>query len=192
MSDDDLLTIHQHHMSLYGPRTFANVQRSDLSLAFAVDFGTAGEKLTTTAAANLRKPFVGCDLKRPHRENVTLINKALSRITQPTLAINVAGNGIYTLKKHGWSQEQVNRAVYLTLLQVHQGHRITSVRSGGQTGADIAGAVAGVLLEVDTLLYMPKSCRQRNEENMDEYHTADEIREQVMQGTYALRHLMEV
>jgi hypothetical protein len=46
------LTLLEHSSSGYVGRTFANATSADLTLAFACDFTTAGEKLTARSAAS--------------------------------------------------------------------------------------------------------------------------------------------
>ena len=44
------MKIIENKSSSYAPRTFANAKSADLTIAFAIDFGTAGEQLTKKAA----------------------------------------------------------------------------------------------------------------------------------------------
>lgn len=179
------LTILEHKSSSYGPRTYVNAAESDLTIAIAVDYTTAGEKLTHKAAG---EKYLKLDPVLPWIENARILFKQLSRNGNNSPAyINVAGNGIYTLCKHGKSQYEMNQYVYDILAQVSEYFPIRAIRSGGQTGTDIAGGVAGVALGIPTTLLLPKGFKQRHEDGVDIEHTEDEIREQVMSGVARLK-----
>lgn len=180
-----MLTILQHKSSSYAPRTYENAHSADVTIAIAVDYNTAGEKLTHKAAGDKylkldpALPWIGLARKLWIRLNIL-------EIENPT--INVAGNGIYTLNKyHYWSQQIANECVYEILSKVHEHWPIGGVRSGGQTGVDLAGGVAGVALGIPTTLLLPKGFKQRHENGVDVEHTEDEIRAQVMEGVAQLK-----
>lgn len=146
----------------YVPRTTANAQAADVTVAFAVDFNTGGEKLTRRVAGNryIGIPF-GSDI-------VQAADKLAQFLKQNSASLlNIAGNGIYTMAKHGVTQAQANKWVYDVLALVVQQVKLTDVRSGGQTGIDHAGLVAGVALGIPTLGYYPKSFRRRNVNDVD-------------------------
>ena len=94
--------------------------------------------------------------------------------------MNVAGNGIYTFRKYGISQEYVNLYVLSILKQVHEHWPIKKIVSGGQTGADIAGLVAGVVLDIDTEAMYPKGYKMRYENGKDVECDPEQIREMIM------------
>jgi len=91
-------------------------------------------------------------------------------IVKPSITLNIAGNGIYTMKGK-YTQQQVDDFTYDLLEQVlnspNLNNRIESIRSGGQTGFDEAGAKAGVRLGVPTLILAPKGWTFRNELGKD-------------------------
>jgi hypothetical protein len=177
------LTILEHTSSSYAPRTYVNAAKGDVTIAIAVDYSTAGEKLTRKAAG---EKYLKLDPVLPWIENARLLFKRLARNgSKAPATINVAGNGIYTLHKK-MSQEEANLYVYKILAQVGEYYPLKQIRSGGQTGVDIAGAVAGVTLGVDVELLLPKGFKQRFEDKVDREHTEDEIRGQVMQGVARL------
>jgi hypothetical protein len=84
--------------------------------------------------------------------------------------LNVAGNGIYTIKGK-YSQELLDEAVERLLEYVIYSDnlktQIASIRTGGQTGIDEAGAKAGINLGVLTTILAPKGWTFRNISGQD-------------------------
>lgn len=177
-----MLTILEHTSSSYAPRTWANAAKGDVTIAIAVDYNTAGEKLTHKAAGG---KYIALPPDKPWMENA----RELFKFARPRIArkINVAGNGIYTLKKHGWTQEMANQYVYDILKKIHEHFYLEEIRSGGQTGIDLAGGVAGAALGIPTTFLLPKGFKQRHEDGIDVCHTEEEVREQVMRGVEGLK-----
>jgi hypothetical protein len=169
-----MLTVEEHSSSSYSPRTYANAKGADLTVAFAVDFSTAGERLTHKAAGDryLGIALEGCPIVAARR----LFAELRARNAK---TLNVAGNGIYTLAKAGWSQEQVNAWVFEALAKIAEHWPLTLVRSGGQTGVDIAGVAAAHALGLDALALLPAGCIQRFEDQVDRPHSQHEIRGQI-------------
>jgi hypothetical protein len=172
------ITILEHSSSSYAPRTYANAAKSDVTIALAVDYTTAGEKLTHKAAGDKYLKLDPYD-KREH--NAHLLCEWLYAIDGKV--VNVAGNGIYTLTKRGVSQVKVNQYLLDVLTIVHEDILITKIVSGGQTGVDIAGGWAGVKLGIDVELLLPKGFKQRHEDGVDVLHTREEIMEQLYGNT---------
>lgn len=178
-----MLTILEHKSSSYAPRTYENAHKADVTIAIAVDYNTAGEKLTHKAAGEKY-----LDLRMNALDNIQLARKLYLHMKRNDCkSINVAGNGIYTLTKHGLTQKYMNEMLYEILAKVHKHYPIESVRSGGQTGVDLAGGVAGVALGIPTTLLLPKGFKQRHEDGVDVEHTEEEIRAQIMAGVAALK-----
>ena len=75
------------------------------------------------------------------------------------ITLNIAGNGIYTMKGK-YTQAQLDEYVYQLLSAVMNSenlkNKIISIRSGGQTGIDEAGAKAGMRLGIPTTILAPK------------------------------------
>jgi hypothetical protein len=172
-----MLTIIEHASSGYAPRTYANATNSDVTIAIAVDYTTAGERLTHRAAG---EKYLKLDPELPWIENARILFKRVSANgnTYPVV-INVAGNGIYTLAKNKVSQEEVNLYVYKILAQVGEYYPISRIVSGGQTGVDLAGGVAGYVLGIPTTMLMPKGFKQRFEDGIDIVQTEQDVRTQV-------------
>lgn len=166
-----MLTIQAHSSASYAPRTYANAQDSDLTVALAVDFSTAGERLTHKAAGDryLGLLLGGDPIAAARRLYVELRRRDVRHL-------NIAGNGIYTLAKGGWSQGQVNQWLYQMLGAIAPHWPLRLVRSGGQTGVDIAGLVAAHALGLDTLALLPSGYLQRGEDGVDRSHAEGEIR----------------
>ncbi|MNR71803.1 putative molybdenum carrier [compost metagenome] len=157
------ITLREHASSDYGPRTGENARGADVTVAFATDFSTAGERLTERVAG--RRKYVGIAYGSD-------IEKAADELAQFMAAsgaktLNVAGNGIYTLTRQGITQAMADRWVYEVLKRVHERIGLTAIRSGGQTGVDTSGLVAGMALGIPVTGLYPKGFRRRLENNRD-------------------------
>jgi transcription elongation GreA/GreB family factor len=95
------------------------------------------------------------------------IVKELNEANAKTL--NIAGNGIYSLGDA--TQEQIDTYVYNLLKKVTESpnlkNKITSIRSGGQTGFDEAGIKAANKLGISSLVLATKDWKFRNKEGVD-------------------------
>ncbi len=176
------IKILEHSSRSYAPRTYTNASAGDITIAIAVDYNTAGERLTHKAAGDKYlkldfQEFEPIDLAR-------MLYKRLKMCNGHT--INVAGNGIYTLAKHGYDQQRINQIIYRILSKVHEYFPITKIVSGGQTGVDLAGGIAGYTLGIDTVMTLPKGFIQRHEDKLDVEHTREEIMKQVENGRDSL------
>lgn len=171
------IQILEHSSSGYGPRTYANAAKANLTLALSVDDTTTGERCTHKAAG---KKLLKLDLAEDWIVNARLLwHRLVAAGVTNKLTLNVAGNGIVTLNKHGWSQSQINEYVYWMLEKVHTYFHIDKIVSGGQTGVDIAGGWVGVKLGIDVELLLPKGYIQRHEDGIDVKHTKEQIMKQV-------------
>lgn len=150
----------------YKPRTVDNAS-ADVTLAFALDFTTRGEKLTKSSA---EAQGIYCALEVLNLasccKKLSDLAESLKQRGKTEVTVNIAGNGIYTLHKYGWSQDDIDWAVAHCLGHFQQflaakDIKIILVRSGGQTGADEAGAKASSKLGIPTLVHSPKGFRMR-------------------------------
>lgn len=173
------VSILEHSSSSYAPRTYANAAKADVTIALAVDYSTAGEKLTHKAAGD---KYLKLDPNKEKLDNARSLWRRLHYFCGSRI-INVAGNGIYTLQTQGITQEHINWYVYDILSIVHKHCTIDRIVSGGQTGVDIAGGWAGVKLGIDVELLLPKGFKQRHEDGIDVNHTKEEILSQITSGT---------
>lgn len=183
------LLIVEHSSSSYSPRTYLNAKTADITVALAVDYSTAGEKLTHKAAGD---KYVALPLTGPTEDAVQaarLLFKALRDrgLKEPT--INVAGNGIYTLDKQGWTQRSINLHLFIILAKVHRYWPIKRVISGGQTGVDMAGIVAGSALCIDSTATLPKGFLQRGVDKVDVQQSQASVLAQIEAG---VEHLVEL
>lgn len=146
----------EHKSPKYPPRTIHNAKSADLTVAFAVDFTTYGEKLTHDAAG---EKFIAIDLGKDIREAAKALYVQCR--DRGVRVLNIAGNGEYTTNDHGWNQDRINLWVYQVLALVHKHHPLEMVISGGQTGVDFAGGVAAEVLGIDGIMTFPKDYLQR-------------------------------
>ena len=165
------LQLRAHPDYSYVPRTKENAHGADVTVAFAVDFTTAGERLTKREAG---ARYIGI----PFGSDVAAAAEALEGfiVARNGSTLNVAGNGIYTMAEHGVSQARCNEWVYEVLAKVVARRTLTLIRSGGQTGIDQAGLVAALALGIPALGLFPKSFRQRNAKGIETTTTAAAIR----------------
>lgn len=155
----------------YGPRTKYNAENADVTVAIAVDFTTGGEKLTQKCAIG---KFIAINPTTSPESAAERIIEFMTR--KGAASINIAGNGIYSWEKAGWSQDRVNQYICDTLSRVHARRPIESIRSGGQTGADWAGLVAAEILGIPGVGFFPKGFVQRNSNKVDFSNTRETLR----------------
>jgi len=167
----------------YAQRTRDNAASSDLTLAFAVDFTTKGETLTACcagcrdgkylgerAASGNSDRYVPCPWERSPEQIADSVEEAVKQrgLRGVPLKLNIAGNGLYTFARHKIGQDSVDTRVRDTLIEIQKrGIRIRGIRSGGQSGADEAGAKAGMVLGIPTEVHAPRGYRFRDERNRD-------------------------
>lgn len=167
------LKITHDKSSHYGPRTFQNASAADLTVAIATDFTTHGEVLTKKAA----KKYLAIPAGTIATDAARLIYRALVRTG--STSINLAGNGIYTLSKSRIKQADVNQYVYSIFRVLLPHYPLDALRSGGQTGVDLAAGVVGPILNIPTTLHFPNGFRQRFHDGKDITQTEAEVRLQV-------------
>ena len=166
----------------YAQRTRENITWSDVTLSFANDDTTAGERLTERVA-NEQGKYISeylpatldmSGIKRRVRNQVIGMKNDQSyghrgkSLPTNNIKLNIAGNGIYTLLPKGITQEQLNDYVteYIKEL-IANGVTISEIRSGGQTGVDEAGIVAAQRLGIPSSVHAPKGFIFRNAEGKD-------------------------
>ena len=153
----------------YKERTIKNAS-ADATIAIAVDFNSAGEKLTKTTVIQQGKKYIPIDGNNFQitPERVKIIVDSLNSVNAKSL--NIAGNGIYTMKGK-YTQQQVDDFTYQFLKAVVESpdlkNKITSIRTGGQTGFDEAGAKAGAALGIPTSILAPKGWKFRDIDGND-------------------------
>lgn len=159
------LRLSESESSSYGPRTALNAKRADLTVAFALDFNSNGEKLTRQVAGSR---YVGIPLGMDPDQAAKEILDKISVFDASIL--NIAGNSLHSLNKgksKALSQGEVNTWVFEVLSQVHAIRSLSAICSGGQTGVDQAGLVAAIALGIPALGHYPKGYRRRSQEGKD-------------------------
>lgn len=170
-SEDQTLSIREHGTAGYAARTRYNAEAADLTAAFAVNLNTAGERLTKKAAGDR---YVAISLGLEPLDAARSVYRALRQ--HDAHVLNVAGNGLYTLILHGWTQETLNVWLLRVLAKVAEHWPIAQVISGGQTGVDVAGLVAATALHIQATGTLSKGFVQRSEDGVDFKSSAERIR----------------
>lgn len=154
------MKVREHKSPNYRARTELNANSADLTIACAEDYESSGEILThKLAVARGEERYLKLPLSMKPIEAARLLWKRCKALNVRTL--NIAGNGIYTLKEFGWTDDSVNEWMYQVIKQVSEHHQFDLIISGGQTGADFAGGVAAEALGIDAVMTFPKGFKQR-------------------------------
>lgn len=171
--------LREHQQPGYMGRTKFNAVSSDLTIAFTVDQFTAGEIQTRKMATELRYMHINLKTTSPTCAARDIHNRIANQFSkEPCNIINIAGNGIYTLVRHGWAQDQVNQYLFDTFSELESkwdSMPVKGFRSGGQTGVDIAAAVMAYALGVDAVVTFPRSYRQRGVDGQDFTQTQEDV-----------------
>lgn len=177
-----MLEIKETYTRGYTERTKYNAVSASVTIAMAFDMSTPGEKATRFLSG---ERYIGVTLNKDldigAEKACNLLLRKLHDVSGDT--VNIAGNGIYTCKKYGVSQEQINQLVFDILSSVHSLHPIKKIYSGGQTGLDIAGAAAAYKLQIPCEVTLPKGFIQRDATGKDSEHSKEFIENQIK--TYA-------
>ena len=150
----------------YPSRTRANANWSDITLHLATDFDTAGEKLTQRSAG---EKLISGNLNDSVKDIVDGLLKQINDKNLPknNIDLNVAGNGIYTLKDK-FTQYELNDLVTTIISELQKnGISISEIRSSGQTGIDEAGVMAGKMLGIKSSVLTTSDWKFRNSDNKD-------------------------
>lgn len=150
----------------YPSRTRENADWSDITIALAQDFNTAGEKLTKRVAGN---KYVSGDLSAESNDASeiaeSLYNQIKSRGKTDNLKINIAGNGIYSMKQNQSYYNDLVTQILKNLLD--RGIIISEIRSGGQTGIDEAGIIAAQRLGIPNEVHSTANFMFRDKSGKD-------------------------
>ena len=180
-SKNETTVISEHSSPSYGPRTKYNADSAGLTVAIALDYDSPGEVLTKKVAG---AKYLAIPLNVKPETGGYKLAVAMRKLGTDTL--NVAGNAIQTLKSHGRTQESVNQHVYDLIATAHKLHPIAKIVTGGQTGVDIAGAIAARALGIPAVVTMPKGFLQRYASGLDVRHTSSEIEAKIADGAFGL------
>jgi hypothetical protein len=146
----------------YPARTAINVQETDGTLLLAADSSTPGEKLTRKLCEEHKKPCmviaISLDLKldKTPKDVEEWIN------TKGIATLNIAGNCITRFPRRVL-QADLNKL----LTDLLTGLALVRIQSGGQTGIDEAGIMAGLALKVQTKVVAPKGWMFRGRDGKD-------------------------
>src|SRR5882757_9087765 len=142
----NMINFIEHPNPGYAARTYANVRESDLTIAFATDFTTAGERLTKKATVELEKLFIPVEIRMDTvslKRSADSMNSSIKLLMRGVpFNLNIAGNGIYSLSKT-YTQKDVDDYLAEYLALALNGIAVNYIRSGGQTGIDEAGVKFG-------------------------------------------------
>jgi muramidase (phage lysozyme) len=162
----------ESNTALYAERTRKNAAAADITIDFSqTETGSGGKSgLTKRATKEAGKVYVNIrvdkDGKFNEQEALAAIDEAITESDIPfgAVKVNVAGHGLSSLKAE---QASLDAAVESLLRKVHKKHNLESVRSGGQTGFDEAGAKAGQALGLPTTVLAPKHWKFRPADGQD-------------------------
>lgn len=172
---NDGLRLQAHTEYSYVPRTGENARGADVTVAFAVDFNSAGEKLTKREAG---ARYIAINYGIDPAAAAELLCQFM--VQRKGSSLNVAGNGIYTMSERGITQAKANQWVFDVLSLVMRKVKLTFLRSGGQTGIDQAGLVAAVALGISALGLYPKSFRRRDVKGVEIHSSEQRMREEIL------------
>lgn len=150
----------------YPSRTRENANWSDITIALAQDFNTAGEKLTKNAAGNKYvSSILAAESNDASEIAENLYNQIRTKGKTDNLKINIAGNGIYSMKQ---SQSYYNDLMTQILKKLQdKGVTISEIRSGGQTGIDEAGIIAAQRLGIPNEVHSTANFMFRDKSGKD-------------------------
>ena len=153
----------------YRPRTIENCS-ADATIAFAVFPNTAGEILTKNSVKQQRKLFFFVDLGNP-KHGWNDLGGTRDRFIDSfesgkIKTLNIAGNGLYTLRGY-FTQNECDEIVYDFLSSIKEINELELIRSGGQSGFDESGLKAAVKLGIPALCLAPSNWMFRNENGVD-------------------------
>lgn len=171
----------------YFNRTALNARSADLTIALAVNYNSGGERLTRTVAG---KRYLALPLSRTASvSKEKLLNHCIENSIR---TINVAGNSISTLNRGNdvWSQKRINNYLYEVIEWVNSNHKIDYIVCGGQTGVDIAGAVAARALGIKVIMNLPENYVQRSINGVDYENTMEGIIQQVEEMVLSLEKVL--
>lgn len=164
----------------YKARTELNAREADVTFTIALNFNSAGQKMTKDFVLKHNRLYVPIsphgDIGEKAERLVTLLNEKFAG-KKHFISINIAGNGMQTMNGV-LTQEQCDNFTFNLLSSIIQNPElkinIKHIRSGGQTGFDEAGIKAGLKLKIDTTAHYPKNYRIRTLES-DKTQTREEV-----------------
>lgn len=146
----------------YPARTAVNVKETDGTLMLAVDTSTPGEKLTRRLCEENKKPYLVVAIT----EDVKIASGV------PSVTDWIKANGIATLNIAGncitrFPQTVHQKDLNKLVVDLLTGTSLVRIQTGGQTGVDEAGAMAGLKLGIQTKVVAPKGWVFRGRDGKD-------------------------
>jgi hypothetical protein len=172
-----MITFREHSDPSYVGRTKDNAS-AHATIAIASNFDSAGEKLTKRLVEEGKRTYIPVDINESLNLSDEIVEKIVKglntslrgNLLDNEITLNIAGNGIYTLKGK-YTQRELDDYVYNLLKKVNESSnlraRVIRLRTGGQTGLDEAGAKAGEKLGIPTLVVCPKGWKFRGLDGAD-------------------------
>tara|TARA_Y100000593_G_C4320160_1_gene343371 strand:+ start:6278 stop:6862 length:585 start_codon:yes stop_codon:yes gene_type:complete len=169
----------QHDIFGYKARTIENAKKADHTILFCANKASSGSKLTKQFSSRYTMIDVDMDaINKPNYMNHVRLKAAMKIVREirdiESPKLNIAGNTMFTFYLHHIRQEDVNQFIYDVLRIVMTYVPIEEIRSGGQTGADVAGLVAAYKLGIPAIGLYPAEYMIRTFEGEDVYSSADE------------------
>lgn len=152
----------------YSTRTRDNVLYTDATLIFAINLESAGTRLTIDLCNKYKKPYFIIDLTKNNScKNLERFFEVSMRGKK--LALNIAGNGLSTFYEANKNidQKDINLVVQKFLEESNAKKYINLIQSGGQTGADEAGILAAINLDIPAKIIAPAGWRFRDKFKKD-------------------------
>jgi hypothetical protein len=156
----------------YLPRTQYNAEDSTATIYFqAKDKASPGLIATSRYAKSFFKNVIPNDAS-----SVPMVVECLQEVDCPVL--NIAGSRLSSFGE--WvPQTLVNVWVYNYLEKIAREVRDLTIISGGQTGADWAGIVSAVKLELSVVANFPKDFRQERHNGVNQFNTTYQLDERL-------------
>lgn len=167
-----MITFREHSDSGYVGRTKENAS-AHATIAIACNFESAGEKLTRKCVEGYDKVYIPIDINTGLEIDDSIVNFVVKRLNSSNkgnlleneITLNIAGNGIYTMRGK-YRQEELDVYVHNLLSRVLESKdlkvKISLIRTGGQTGLDESGGKASIKLGINTLIVCPKGWLYRD------------------------------
>ena len=156
---------------------------TDFTLGISVDSKSAGMRLTekfSRESENGKNSFIGINPSstslKEHTNKIVdhIVKHAGKEKLKDGIILNIAGNSINKFMKFtdrtgtGWTQKSLDRYVSSLLIEVKKKLNIKEIRTGGQSGADEAGAKAGAMAGVKNVIVLqPKGFRYQTVDGKD-------------------------
>lgn len=157
----DGLTVMEASSPKYHDRTVANAEWAAMTIAFAVDFSSPGERLTSRAAG---ERYLAVDIPRDrdtflshdYREKIAGM---LAHGTENlgSFDLNIAGNALETLTSYGMTQADADDFVSEVIgMAMANGMSVREIRTGGQSGIDESGTKVALMYGIPASQIVPR------------------------------------